>query len=108
MDKSKYDERRFRLHEIIYESNTKAGKAFDVALLFAIFTSIMLVMLDSVQSIHQKYGSLFNTLEWVFTGLFTVEYILRLISIRKPWRFVFSLLGIIDLISLIPSYLSIF
>jgi len=108
MDKSKYDERRFRLHEIIYESNTKAGKAFDVALLFAIFTSIMLVMLDSVESIHQKHGSLFNTLEWIFTGLFTVEYILRLISIRKPWKFVFSLLGIIDLISLIPSYLSIF
>ncbi|RZK51781.1 MAG: ion transporter, partial [Pedobacter sp.] len=98
---------RFRLHEVIYESNTPAGKAFDVGLLIAIFTSIMVVMLDSVVSIHLKYGNLFYKLEWIFTGLFTVEYILRLISIKKPIRYVFSLLGIIDLISLLPSYLSI-
>lgn len=99
---------RFRLHEVIYESNTPAGKAFDVGLLIAIFTSILVVMLDSVVSIHNKYGNLFYHVEWVFTGLFTVEYMLRLISIRKPIRYIFSLLGIIDLISLLPSYLSIF
>ncbi|MCX2476168.1 ion transporter [Pedobacter sp. MC2016-05] len=99
---------RFRLHEVIYESNTPAGKAFDVGLLIAIFTSIIVVMLDSVVSIHNKYGNLFYHVEWVFTGLFTIEYILRLISIKKPVRYVFSLLGIIDLISLLPSYLSIF
>ncbi|KQR67273.1 ion transporter [Pedobacter sp. Leaf176] len=108
MATSNLEQRRFRLHEIIYESNTKAGKAFDVALLFAIFASIIVVMLDSVLSIHKHYGDLFYTLEWVFTALFTVEYFLRLFSIRKPWRFVFSFLGLIDLISLIPSYLSIF
>lgn len=99
---------RFRLHEIIYESNTRAGKAFDVALLFAIFTSIIVIMLDSVESIHQQYGRIFSTVEWVFTALFTAEYILRLISIRTPVKYVFSVLGIIDLIALIPSYLSIF
>jgi len=108
MDASKIDQQRFRLHEIIYESNTKAGKAFDVTLLFAIFASIMVVMLDSVVSIHKHHGNLFNILEWVFTALFTVEYFLRLISIKKPWQYVFSFLGLIDLISLIPSYLSIF
>jgi len=99
---------RFKLHEIIYESNTRAGKAFDVGLLIAIFTSIIIVMLDSVQSIHGKYGRLFHILEWGYSALFTVEYILRLVSIRKPLKYVFSFLGIIDLIALIPSYLSIF
>lgn len=99
---------RFRLHEIIYESNTPSGKAFDIGLLIAIFTSIIVVMLDSVQSIHQQYGKQFNRIEWIFCALFTIEYILRLVSIRKPIRYVFSLLGIIDLIALIPSYLSFF
>jgi len=99
---------QFRLHEIIYESNTPAGKAFDVGLLIAIFTSIAVVMLDSVQHLHIQYGNIFYTLEWVFTGLFTVEYVLRLICIKKPQRYVFSLLGIIDMIAVIPSYLSFF
>lgn len=99
---------RFRLHEIIYESNTRAGKAFDVGLLIAIIASIIIVMLDSVQSIHKAHGPLMQTLEWVFTGLFTIEYFLRLISIKHPIKYVFSGLGIIDLIALIPSYLSIF
>ena len=98
---------RYRLHEIIYESNTRAGKAFDVGLLIAIFTSILVVMLDSVESLHKPYATLFNRLEWFYTGLFTIEYTLRLVSIRKPWRYVFSVLGLIDLIALIPSYLSL-
>lgn len=99
---------RSKLHEIIYESNTIAGRAFDLALLVAIFASIMVVMLDSVPSIHEKYGNTLLVVEWVFSFLFTIEYILRLISIRRPWRYVFSFLGVIDLIALIPSYLSIF
>ena len=99
---------QFKLHEIIYESNTPGGKAFDVALLIAIFASISVVMLDSVASIHVKYGILMNRIEWGFSVLFTIEYFLRLICIKKPLRYVFSFLGIIDLIALIPSYLSIF
>jgi len=99
---------RFKLHEVIYESNTPAGKAFDVGLLFAIFTSIIVVMLDSVQSFHQQYGTAFYYAEWGYSILFTIEYILRLISIKQPIKYVLSPLGIIDLIALIPSYLSIF
>jgi len=99
---------RFRLHEVIYESNTRAGKAFDVGLLIAIFTSIMVVMLDSVRSIHAKYGDILFWAEWGYSILFTIEYILRLISIRKPLKYLISPLGIIDLLALIPSYLSIF
>ena len=99
---------RFKLHEVIYESNTPAGKAFDVGLLISIFSSIIVVMLDSVIGIHKQYGKLFNIMEWIFAALFTVEYILRLVSIRKPISYVFSPLGIIDLIALLPSYLSIF
>jgi voltage-gated potassium channel len=99
---------RLRLHEIIYESNTTAGKAFDLSLLVLIVVSIIVVMLDSVERWHKLYGDLFFTLEWIFTFVFTLEYILRLISIRKPWRYVFSFAGIIDMLAIIPSYLSIF
>lgn len=99
---------RSRLHETIYESNTTAGKAFDITLLVLIIASIIVVMLDSIESYHDRYGELFYYLEWVFTGLFTIEYILRLISIKRPWLYVVSFLGIIDLLAIIPSYLSIF
>ncbi len=95
-----------RLHEVIYESDTAAGKAFDVALLIAIVASIVVVMLDSVDAYKLQYGRLFFILEWVFSILFTLEYLLRLISIRQPMRYVLSPLGIIDLLALIPSYLS--
>ena len=98
---------QLRLHEIIYESEKPEGKAFDIALLVCILISILVVILDSVESLHQRYGTLFYILEWVFTFLFTIEYILRLISINKPWRYVFSGFGIIDLLAIIPSYLSI-
>ncbi|WP_316748384.1 ion transporter [Pedobacter gandavensis] len=107
MEQEKKQDWRAKLHEIIYESNTYAGKAFDVALLIAIFASILIVMLDSVQSYHQKYGQLFAIMEWTFTGLFTIEYILRLIIIKRPIEYVKSPLGIVDLLALIPSYLSV-
>lgn len=99
---------RSRLHEVIYESNTKAGKAFDVSLLVLIVASILVVMLDSIESWRKEYGDLFVTLEWIFTIIFTIEYILRLITIKRPLRYMFSFLGIIDLLAIIPSYLSIF
>ena len=99
---------RARLHNTIYESNTVAGKAFDVALLVLIISSIVVVMLDSIKSYHNEYGRIFNMMEWIFTGLFTLEYILRLISIKRPFRYVISFFGFIDLLAIIPSYLSIF
>ena len=97
-----------RLHEIVYESNTKAGKAFDIALLILIIASIATVMLDSIPSLRKKYGDVFFVLEWAFTIVFTIEYILRLICIKRPLGYATSSLGIIDLLAIIPSYLSIF
>jgi voltage-gated potassium channel len=99
---------RARLHEVIYESNTAAGRTFDVGLLIAILVSILIVMLDSVETYQLRYGALLTALEWGFTILFTIEYILRLISIRRPLQYVMSPLGLIDLLALIPSYLSFF
>ena len=98
---------RDKLHEVIYESHTPAGKAFDVLLLLLILASVIVVMLDSIEGLHLRYGSLFFTLEWVFTILFSIEYLLRLICIRRPLLYATSFLGIIDLLSIIPSYLSI-
>lgn len=95
-----------RLHEIIYEADTKEGKIFDVLLLVAILVSILLVMLESIESFKIKYYTILNYLEWVITILFSIEYILRIISIKKPLKYVFSFYGIIDLLSTIPKYLS--
>ena len=98
---------QMKLHEIIYESEKPEGKAFDIALLACILISILVVILDSVDHLHQSYGLLFAVLEWFFTVVFTIEYILRLICIRKPYKYIFSGFGIIDLLAIIPSYLSI-
>ncbi len=107
MTKGKLRTLRNSIYTIIYESNTTAGKAFDIALLLLIIASIAVVMLDSIKSFNQQYGRLFYILEWVFTILFTIEYILRLVSIKKPLLYITSFLGIIDLLAIIPSYLSI-
>jgi voltage-gated potassium channel len=95
-----------RLHEIIYEADTKEGKLFDVVLLIAIIASIILVMLESVERFDTKYHNFINISEWVITILFSIEYILRIISIKKPAKYIFSFFGIIDLLSTIPKYLS--
>jgi len=99
---------RHQLHTVIFESDTRAGKAFDVTLLFLILASIFVVMLDSVSWLRKEYGHLFYVLEWVFTGIFTLEYILRLASVKKPLRYAVSFLGLVDLLSILPMYLSIF
>ena len=99
---------KHRLHEIIYEADTPAGKLFDVVLLIAILASIVFVMLESVESIQKKHGDLLNIAEWIITILFSIEYVLRIISIKKPMRYVFSFYGVIDFLSTIPKYLSIF
>ncbi len=95
-----------KLHEIIYEADTKEGKLFDVVLLIAIIASIVLVMLESVKSFDEKYHTFLDISEWIITILFSIEYTLRIISIKKPLKYVFSFYGIIDLLSTIPKYLS--
>ncbi|MCZ6730783.1 MAG: ion transporter [SAR324 cluster bacterium] len=98
---------RLRLHVIIFEADTPAGKAFDMALLVAILSSIIVVMLDSVEDIASRYGALLGALEWMFTILFTIEYVLRLVSVSRPLRYVFSFYGVIDLMAILPTYLSL-
>jgi len=95
------------LHEIIYEADTPNGKLFDLILLITILASIVLVMLESIDSINDSYGTFLNISEWIITGLFTLEYILRIIAIEKPLKYIFSFYGIIDLLSTIPKYLSL-
>lgn len=99
---------RHQLHEIIYEADTQAGKLFDVILLIAILASVLFVMLESVDSIALAYGDFLNIAEWIITILFSIEYILRLIAIKRPLKYVFSFYGIIDFLSTIPKYLSLF
>ena len=96
---------RAKLHEIIFEADTKKGKLFDVILLIAILISVFGVILSSVENIEEEYGLLLRFTEWVFTILFTIEYILRIYSIKKPFKYIFSFMGIIDFLSIIPTYL---
>ena len=95
-----------KLHEIIYEADTPTGKLFDVVLLIAILASILLVMLESIKSFDDRFHTFLNISEWVITILFTIEYILRIITVKKPMKYVTSFFGIIDLLSTIPKYLS--
>ncbi len=97
-----------RLHEIIYEADTKEGKWFDIILIMVILLSIIMVMLESVESINLRYEKQFDIAEWIITFFFTVEYIARIICIKKPSKYIFSAYGIIDFLSTIPKYLSIF
>lgn len=97
-----------RMHEVIFEADTPAGKAFDVILLVVIVLSVIVVMLESVQSINQEYGKLLLATEWAITILFTIEFLARLICIGNPLRYVFSFYGIVDLLAVLPTYLSIF
>ncbi len=96
-----------KVHEIIYEADTPAGKAFDIALFWAIGLSILTVCLDSVASINAEYGELLFIAEWIFTILFTIEYLLRIYSISKPSHYIFSFFGIVDLLATLPTYLSL-
>lgn len=99
---------RQQLHEIIFGAATRAGKAFDVILIASIIISVMVVMLDSVSSIKAAHGDLFFLLEWFFTILFTIEYVLRLLCIGRPIRYATSFFGVVDLLAILPTYLSLF
>jgi voltage-gated potassium channel len=99
---------RRRLHEIIFEADTRAGRTFDLVLLWLIIASVIIVILESIASLGREYGEAFYYMEWIFTILFTIEYILRLISVRNPLRYALSFFGVIDLLAILPGYLSLF
>lgn len=99
---------RRELYNIIFESDTRAGRLFDIVLLVLIVTSVAVVMLDSVQSIAERHGRLFNVLEWLFTLLFTAEYVARLVCVRRPLRYATSFFGVVDLLAVLPTWLAIF
>ena len=94
-----------KIHEIIFEADTKAGKQFDIWLIIFILLSVIGVMLSSVSFIDEQYGYMLHNLEWFFTFLFTIEYMLRIYSVQKPWKYIFSFMGIVDFLAIIPTYL---
>ena len=100
--------RRERLHEIVFEADTAAGRAFDIALFAAIIASVVVVLLESMSSMRAEYGPVLRTAEWGFTLLFTAEYALRLWTVRTPVRYATSFFGIIDLLAILPTWLSLF
>jgi voltage-gated potassium channel len=99
---------RGRLNLVIFGIETPAGRVFDVALLGIIVLSVLVVVLDSVEALHQSHGSTFRVLEWVFTVFFTIEYVLRIYSARARAGYVFSFYGLVDLLAVLPSYLALF
>ena len=106
--KSKYEVFKQKAHIIIYGTNTVAGRLFDLILLGLIVLSVVLVMLETVKGFDAKYHAYLVFFEWVITVFFTLEYILRIITIKKPINYVLSFYGIIDLIAILPMYLSFF
>jgi voltage-gated potassium channel len=105
---SDFPQWRKNLHRVIFGYDTFAGKLFDILLLVTILFSILAVMMESVPSIRDAHGELLHTIEWSFTVLFTLEYVARLITHPSPKKYIFSTMGIIDLVSIIPTYLSLF
>ncbi len=99
---------RNRLHEVIFEADTMAGKLFDIALIWSIICSVTVVLLDSVTVIHANYGEWLYAAEWFFTILFTIEYIVRLIGVHRPLKYATSFFGLVDLLAILPTYLSLF
>lgn len=98
---------RLRLYRIIFESDTPLGRAFDLALVAAILASVTVVVLDSMSTVHQRWGGWLQVLEWAFTVLFTIEYIARLACVVHPGRYAKSFYGVIDLLALLPTYLAL-
>ncbi len=99
---------RDSLRIIIFEADTPAGKAFDVALIVAILASVLAVLLDSVADLHDRFGDFFYTVEWIFTVLFTVEYLIRLWCIENTRQYARSFYGLVDLLGILPTYISLF
>lgn len=98
---------RYKIYKIIFETDTPAGQRFDIFLIYAILLSVIAVMLDSIEQVHNQFGYWLFRIEWIFTLLFSIEYLLRIYSSPKPFQYIFSFYGIVDLISIIPSYLAL-
>ena len=94
---------RNKLYEVIFKADTPAGKAFDVVLIFCILASVGVVMLDSIRSVHDQYQPVLYGLEWFFTILFTIEYILRMYCVPAKLKYAFSFFGVIDLLAILPT-----
>jgi voltage-gated potassium channel len=98
---------RRHMYDVIFEADTRAGRRFDIALVCAILLSILVVVLDSVPLLHDDYGAALHLLEWLFTLLFTVEYVARILAVQRPLRYVTSFYGVIDVLSVLPTYFSL-
>jgi len=98
---------RQKLHEVIFEADTKKGRYFDILLIWAIVLSVAIVMFDSMPPVHAEYGVLFYYAEWFFTLIFTIEYVLRLLSVSRPALYATSFFGVVDLLAVLPTYLSL-
>jgi voltage-gated potassium channel len=99
---------RRRVFNVVFESDTHAGKLFDIILIVVILLSVAAVLADSVASVALRHGTLLTVLEWIFTALFTLEYITRLSCVERPMRYVRSFYGIVDLMAVLPTYLAAF
>jgi len=99
---------RNRIHEIVYEADTRAGRLFDISLVVAIIASILVIMLESVRAVETTWHLELKIAEWVFTGIFTIEYVLRLVAVTRPVKYALSFFGLVDLVAILPTWLSIF
>lgn len=105
---SRYDKLRNKWYTIIYEADTREGRLFDIILLICIIASVIVIFIESVSWIRESYGEWLRGIEWFFTGIFTLEYLGRVWTVNNKRKYVFSLFGIIDLLSILPSYLALF
>ena len=106
-EKNKVLSRKELIHEVIFEADTPAGKAFDIALLIAILLSVIVVMMETTHSISDKYGYALHIAEWILTIFFTIEYGLRLYCVSKPVKYATSFFGVVDLLAILPTYISL-
>lgn len=99
---------RRRVHIVIFGTETRAGRAFDLALIWLILASVAVVMLDSFASLNARWGGVFTVLEWIFTLLFSAEYVARLLCVKRPARYARSVFGVIDLVAVVPTWIALF
>lgn len=99
---------RLKMYSVIFESDSRTGRLFDVVLIGVILASVAVVILDSIASVHARFGATLHAFEWFFTLAFSIEYVARLSSVRRPWRYATSFFGIVDLLAVLPTYIATF